>query len=257
MNIYQHFRKDEASFVDQILEWHEMIKSQYTNKLTDFLDPREQQIVQTIIGNDDEINVDFFGGNDSAERKRAHIYPSFFQVDKDDFKLTLFEIKYPTKFTKIEHPQVLGSLMSLGLKRAKFGDIVCLDNRIQFVVATEISDYIKFNLQAIGKAPVQLVEMTMDHMIQHVENWDEEVMTVASMRLDVMISNAYHIPRKKIQSHIENEYVKVNWKVVDHSSFECKEGDIISIRGLGRMKIISTSGMTKKEKIRILFAKQK
>lgn len=257
MSIYQHFRKEEAGFIDQILKWCEMVKNQYTYKLTDFLDPREQQIIQMIIGNDDEIKVDFFGGNDRVERKRAMIYPSFFQIGKDDFNLTLFEIKYPAKFTKIQHPQVLGSLLSLGLKRGKFGDIVFHDDRIQFVLATEVADYVRLHLQKIGKTSIQLVEVPFEKMLTNIENWLEEVITISSMRLDVILSQVYHISRQKIQVHIQSELVKVNWKIVSSTSFECQEGDMISARGLGRLKIISIEGKTKKDKIRMIVAKQK
>lgn len=56
----------------------------------------------------------------------------------------------------IEHPQVLGSAMSLGLRRSKFGDILVAGDDIQLVAAEEISSYIEMNLTSIGKAKVSL-----------------------------------------------------------------------------------------------------
>ena len=48
-DIYQHFRKDEQPFVDQVLGWKKIALDQYRMKLTDFLDPREQFITQSVI----------------------------------------------------------------------------------------------------------------------------------------------------------------------------------------------------------------
>ena len=49
--------------------------------------------------------------------------------------------------------------MSIGLKRDKFGDIMLQDERIQFFCAEEIADYVKLELQSIGKASVELINI--------------------------------------------------------------------------------------------------
>ncbi|KPD01215.1 hypothetical protein LR69_00372 [Geobacillus sp. BCO2] len=59
MELYQHFRKEEHPFIDQVLEWKEMVSRQYAPKLTDFLDPREQQIVQSIAGGAEDVRAFF------------------------------------------------------------------------------------------------------------------------------------------------------------------------------------------------------
>lgn len=40
--------------------------------------------------------------------------------------------------------------------------------------------------------------------------------------------------------------MRVNWTERDTVAFELQEGDILSIRGSGRVKIIMTEGRTKK-----------
>jgi RNA-binding protein YlmH len=257
MSIYQHFRSEEHTFIDQVLEWKETVNTQYAPKLTDFLDPREQYIVHSVIGNKDDISVAFFGGSPFVERKRALVYPPYFSPEKEDFQLSLFEIVYPQKFVSLEHRQVLGSLMSLGLKRSKFGDILIKDERIQIVVSKEISEYVRLHLQAIGKTNITLKETDLTNILLIEEQWLEQSTTVSSMRLDVIISAVYNLSRQKVQPLITNNLVKVNWKIIDQPSFECKEGDTISVRGYGRCKILLVEGKTKKEKWRIVVGKQK
>ena len=52
MSIYEHFRPDEEVFVDKVLEWKRTAEYHQV-KLTDFLDPRQQQIVSMVIGQGD------------------------------------------------------------------------------------------------------------------------------------------------------------------------------------------------------------
>lgn len=257
MSIYQHFRKEEHTFIDQVLSWKETVLSQYASKTTDFLDPREQEMIRLVLGNDSEVQVDFFGGHDSTERKRALLYPEYFRPAIDDFQLSVFQIEYPSKFVTIDHRKILGSLMSLGVKRSKFGDILVSGDHVQIIVAKEIADYVRMNLESVGKATVSLKEISFDQIVLTEEAWDEHTTTVASMRLDVVLSSIYNLSRQKIQAMIQSGLVKVNWKIVEETAFECKERDVLSLRGFGRSKLLTIEGKTKKEKWRIIVGKQK
>jgi RNA-binding protein YlmH len=179
MSIYQHFRPEERGFIDQVLNWKDFVEQKYAPKLTDYLDPREQQILNTIVGQQ-TINLSFFGGSPHTERKRALLYPDYYQETEADFKITLFEVKYPSKFIHLTHPQVLGSLMSIGLKRDKFGDVLLADEQIQFFCAEEISDYVKLEVQSMGKASVELIQRPLSDTILQEEQWNEKMITVSS-----------------------------------------------------------------------------
>ncbi|MFZ3588000.1 RNA-binding protein [Bacillus sp. DJP31] len=257
MSIYQHFRPEEHAFIDQVLKWKESVRSTFVPRLTDFLDPREQKIIKSIIGEDTEITISFFGGATQVERKRALLFPDYYVPLETDYQVQFFEVQYPHKFVTIEHPQVLGSLMSLGLKRSKFGDILKKEETIQLMVAKEISDFILLNLQSIGRAKITLVEKEANEMIKVIDEWREEAFTVSSMRLDVVVAEAYNLSRSKAAPLIKGGVVKVNWRQVEEVSFECKEGDVISVRGHGRCKIIEIEGQTKREKWRIKVGKVK
>jgi RNA-binding protein YlmH len=257
MNIYQHFRPEEREFIDQVLNWKDYVDNAYTAKLTDFLDPREQHILKTIIGENGSSKYQFFGGVSETERKRALIMPDYFIPTQEDFQIILFEINYPTKFVTIEHPKVLGTLMSLGLKRCKFGDILIKGDKVQFLVSKEINDYIKNNLESIGRATIQLKEIELEKAIIPENSLIEQSVTVSSLRLDTVISGVLNLSRQKSLHIIQQGLVKVNWTVIENPSFNCDTGDLLSVRGYGRVKILSNEGKTKKEKWRIIVGKQK
>jgi len=257
MNIYQHFRPEEREYIDQVLNWKNSVETQYSPKLTDFLDPREQHILKMIIGENGEVNYSLFGGSHGAERRRAFIFPDYLTAAENDFQINLFEIDYPRKFVTIEHRQVLGTLMSLGLKRGKFGDILIKDDRVQFFAVKEISNYIKNNLESIGRSGVKLIETSVANAVVTDEQWTENNLTLSSLRLDTVISGIFNLSRQKSLTFIQHGLVKVNWTLIENPSFSCDQGDMISVRGSGRAKLIGIDGKTKKDKWRIIVGKQK
>ncbi|WP_419883770.1 RNA-binding protein [Peribacillus sp. B-H-3] len=257
MSIYQHFRPEEKDFIDTALGWAEYVKSAYSPKLTDFLDPRQQHILASLLGKDDEARLQFFGGNINAERKRALIYPEYLIPSEDDFQVSLYAVHYPAKFVTLEHRQILGTLMSIGLKREKFGDILIMGETVQFLAAQEINHYLEMNLERIGKSSVSIQKISMDQILDLQENWQEQMVTVSSMRLDAVLSSVINLSRQKAQVLISSGKVKVNFKETENTSVLCEEGDTLSARGFGRVRILSVEGKTKKDKWRILVGRQK
>ncbi|MRX73323.1 RNA-binding protein [Bacillus lacus] len=256
-HIYQHFRPEERQFIEKVQEWKDQAEANYAPKLTDFLDPREQDIVQSVAGAGEEVLLQFSGGGDSAERKRALFYPSYLEPRQDDFHLSFLEVRYPAKFVSLDHRNVLGALMSLGLKRPKFGDILVGSESVQIIAAKEAEDYIMMNLTEIGRSKVSVRKIEMTDIVQQQSEEETFSATVSSLRIDAVAAAVYKQSRQKIQPYISNGLVKVNWRIVDQNSFECREGDTISVRGFGRSKLTAIDGKTKKDKWRITVAKQK
>lgn len=240
-----------------MLEWQEDVKHRHQERLSDFLDPRQREMVQMIIGHDDDVSLSFSGGSRYAERCRVRLTPPYLETSEEDFQLALFSIDYPVKFVSLQHRDVLGALMNLGLKREKFGDIFIGENIAQMVTATEIADYVEWNLQSIGKATVRLNRIPLSEHVKPKEEWEESTATVSSMRLDVVLAQIYKLSRTKVLPYIEKGLVKVNWKLVDQPAFVLAEGDYISVRGFGRAHLIAIEGMTKKEKCRLRFRRMR
>jgi RNA-binding protein YlmH len=252
MSIYDHFRAEERPFVDQVVEWKEQVKGRFIHKLTDFLDPRQQEIVTSVIGEDPDVFISFLGGSPQAERKRAFLYPPYLELADDDFQLTAFNVNYPYKFVQLTHQDLLGSMMALGLKRDKFGDIYIKEQLIQIIVASEISSYVEANLQSIGKASVTLDRLPLSQLIVPKEEWQEKEVTASSLRLDVILAEIYQLSRSKITPYIDKKLVKVNWKMIEQPAYQLQNGDYLSVRGLGRSKVVAVQGKTKKDKWRII-----
>ncbi|WP_337019647.1 RNA-binding protein [Oceanobacillus massiliensis] len=255
MDIYQHFRKEEQPFIDQVLSWKEQVELTFQPKLTDFLDPREQQIVEMLINtSQEELKIYKHGGGHGAERKRMVIAPFYEEVTEDSCQLTLLEAGYQDKFITIEHRDVMGSFMSLGVHRKKLGDIFAGDGTIQIILAEEIAAYVIANLTSIKKANVIFEERDLSSMQIKKEQWIETDKTVSSLRLDAVLKEIYKLSRKDAAAYIQKLQVKVNYRVVDDNKFHLQEGDLISLRGKGRSKLMAIKGVSKKDKWKISVA---
>ena len=254
-SILQHFRKDEQPFIENAIGWIREVENLYVPKLTDFLNPRERYIVQTLVSNSDLL-ASKEGAFLNAERMRMLIYPNYYEPEREDYRVTVFNINYATKFLTLGHKDVLGSLMALGIDRSKFGDIQIADQEVQFAVTAELEDYIIANFTAVGKAKISVTEITdKSEYITSTDLWVETTQTVSSMRLDVIISALLNFSRQKAVSLIRSDKVRVNWASESNAAAELFEEDVLSIRGFGRFKIIAIEGRTRKDKIRLVTGK--
>lgn len=252
--MYEHFREEERPFIDHIQTIREQAARYHQEKLTGFLDPRMQEVAKSVIGQDEEIDLQFFGGADGCERKRASIRPAYLKNEPIDWGISLFKAVYAKKFVTLTHRDVLGALMNTGMKRETFGDISVTDNAFYVACTKETSAYIAIALKQVGKATVSLEET--DTLELPDEIWEEKPVTVSSLRLDALLSALYGLSRAKAADLIGKGLVKVNWKVIEHPSFRVAIGDYLSVRGAGRAKVLKQEGVTKKDKHRLVLGKK-
>lgn len=244
MSIYQHFREDEKPFIDRVLDWKARVLETYVPVRTDFLNPREREIMRAVIGSDEELQLRFSGGFEGAERMRATLSPPY--VEEPDFGLAFFELHYPKKFVAIDHRSLLGALIGLGIKREKLGDLLISEDRVQWVAAEEVAGYLMAALTRVGRHRVTCVAIGADELIRPTAVWEERTGTVSSLRLDAVLAEIYRLSRAKAASAVEAGLVKVNWKLVEKPAFELEAGDQLSVRGHGRSKLVAVEGRSKR-----------
>lgn len=247
-NIYQHFRDSEKEFIDGAIDWLRRVNDYYTPYLTSFLDPREQYILQTISGQYDGIDIEFHGGHENAERKRALIFPDYYEVREDDFKIEVIELKYLVKFSTLSHGSIMGSILGSGITREKLGDIINQSDRWQFFMDATIKDFVMLQVDKIGRTSVTLMDVSKNDILEAKEDWIEDTEIISSLRIDVFIASCLNLGRDKSKTLIESNRVKLNWTEIDKINMMIEPSDIISIRGFGRIKFIDIISRTKKDK---------
>lgn len=246
MSIFQHFRPEEKPFVEKMLEWVELVEVRGITRVTDFLDPRQAEILDSIANRVSGVNVCFQGGFDGAERVRAFIAPDYIEPTFDDFYIALVEIENRNPFSTLTHRDYLGALLHLGVIRDKFGDLLVNDNGAQLILEREMVDFLMTYLQQVGRSAVLLTERSFDQIQLSEVAMEERSISVSSNRLDSVLAEIIRLSRAKVQPLIKSGKVKLNWKVEDTTAAEVSVGDTLSVRGYGRFKILRENGVSKK-----------
>lgn len=253
-NVYQHFKADERETIDKIGELIAKAQLNYQPILTDFFNPRERFIAQTLIGSQFEIKMASFGGYHHADRKRVIFYPNYYQYEKSDFELALLEIKYPIKFANLHHGQILGTLANSGIRRDVIGDIITDGQNWQVLTETKISRFLIDQITHIGKVNVKMEAQSLNLVLNPVNAWEQLTLLTSSLRLDNLVSNAYHISRTRTKELINNSKVQVNWTNINKPDYLVDKLDIISVRGFGRIRLDDVIGQTRKQKFKVLLS---
>lgn len=235
----EHFKGDEI-FVKKILDYRTQALDHQRMILTPFLNPHEQDIVEKVIGH--ELQVQKFGGLYQAESQRMIICPDFYEIVDDDFEIVVVEIIYNRQFGKLQHKDVLGALMNLGIKRECIGDIYD-GERLFFTCTKQTFPFIQSQLKHIKKSKVHF-QVTDEH-IEIIREYITRTFFVSSMRLDKIVSAMFKVSRQNASESIHAGFVKVNHKVVEEVSFLCHNNDMISFKHHGRVKIVDEQRQTK------------
>lgn len=223
----------------------------YDVKQTDFLNPYEVKNAVAILNSYSDLKYTVDGGYKKSERSIIFIYPFYMDYDDIDAKLRFLQVEGNFKFKSISHKDYLGSLMSLGIKREKIGDIIIHENYCQLVVSYDICDFIIMNLEKVSRNNVNVKEISREEILYNPPTYKEVVFTTSSERLDCIISGLYNISRQDSLKYINGEKVQVNYEKIDSPSKIVSGGSLISIRGKGRAEISQIGELTKKGKIKI------
>ncbi|MFD0588045.1 RNA-binding protein [Paenibacillus sp. GCM10027627] len=254
--MYNHFHPEEKPFVDRVLEWIDRSALQHELKRTDFLDPRQIQILTILANRNPDVALRVDGGYERAERKRAMIAPDYRSLDDEAAGIVVLEARAAgTSHLELDHGDFLGALLGLGIKRDRIGDIHVHDSFAHIIVTDEIADYLNIHLRQVHRLNVLTDVLPLSGLQITEVKLEEMSLIVASMRLDGIASDVYRISRSKIVDPIRAGRCRINWKTEENPSETLNEGDIVSIKGLGRFKVLEVDGVTKKGRIRVKVGK--
>ncbi len=237
--------KDSKFLASKVLDAYFLSDKAGCQVVTDFLTP---VFLSSILSDLERyynlFDVVTYGGFDDAER-RCIVFNS---DDIGYYEIEVLKISTNTKFNKsLEHRAVLGSILGLGINRSKVGDIVFENDVCYVFVKNEILDYIIYNLEFVGKSKVKVEQAT--YTPSSTETVEQlKTTTVSSLRVDTIVASVTNNSRSEVKKLFEKELVLINWRVCDNSSYIVKEGDIITVRKFGRIKLEKVKGLSKKGK---------
>ncbi len=213
---------------------------------SDFLNLNELNIFQGIRPKLSYLVTDCFGGYELAERQIAAFIPDALVFCPEYpivcLKLSPLQEKFAEKLT---HRDYLGAVLNLGIDRSKLGDILVEEHGAFLFCQERIAGFISDNLTRIRHTPFMAQEMAPKEF-DHEPKYCEIVGTVASVRLDRLLALAFGASRSSLTSFIEGGRVFVNGKLITSNGYQPREGELISVRGMGRFCYKSSGGQSKK-----------
>lgn len=245
-----HISTENKEIARRVIDLCEIVSRTKSTECTDFYNPFEVKELTSLINTYDTISFSLIGNEDS-ESKAILIYSEYMdEVNPEDY---VSLVKIDKKDYDIAHKDVLASLLSLGIKREKLGDIIINDEAIYFYIRNEILDYVLLNLEKIKNYGVELEVIDLATPISRDLEYDEKLITCASARLDLVLANVYNLSRSDAKNAIEAGLVKVNYKVTYKISETLEVGDMVSMRRRGRFIVGDYLGLSKKDKLKLII----
>ncbi len=216
---------------------------------TNFLGIAEISALKKLFITDDRLKgmpYTLYGGGGGCERCVAAFGSEELFGYQSSFPISCILIKprmqkYADRLT---HRDILGAALNLGTKRDTIGDIYINDNEAYMFCLDTVSKYITDNLIKVKHTFVSC-EQTAKEIDINVHRTEAGIQ-VSSLRIDSIIAKAYRISRTVAQSLIRSGRVYINGVVCESAGRVPKAGEVITVRGYGRMEYKETVKETKK-----------
>ena len=220
---------------------------------TGFLSLREQEMCRFLFGNTEGLTA--FGGYEDAERKMLVYLPEYVDSEfliGEDSPLACIRATYYEN-DELSHRDFLGALIGAGITREAVGDICVSKGSCDFFVSKELAAYIVQNFQSAGRTKLHLKQVAIAEAAIPEAETIQIRDTVASLRLDSIISAGFRINRSLAAQHIAAGKVAIDGLPCEKQDKSVEEGCKISLRGMGKIQLKTVNGQTKKGRISVII----
>lgn len=250
--LFQHFPKEEKAFIEKIVDDCQQVDRTYSYRLTPFLNPKQDKIAQSIAT---YFQLRYWSSRDllATEYSRSIIAPDYYALDEEDFEMAIVEIFYPQKYVTVSHSQILGTLINrLGVRREYIGDILLEEEHTYVLLDKRFVPLLMSDVEKIGRVPVSFKEHTIQSVVlEPLSEASLEQILVSSLRLDKLVATVFRIARSKASQLIETRQVKVDYSPVLQAGKLLDEGQLVSVRGFGRVRVKAIVGYSKHGKVKV------
>ena len=248
-------QKEEQLLAKRLIELSSNAYHRGIVTYSDFLNLNELNILHSIPKVELSCRYETFGGYELSERQMVAFIPDALYCE---INYPMVPIKasplYPKYAEELTHRDYLGAILNLGINRNKVGDI--LVNEKEAVIFAHASLQ-KFFLDELTKVRHTLIQTDIIEYDQFSfqPKFEEIKGTVASIRLDSLLALAFPASRSKMTTVIEAARVFVNGRLITSNGYQLHEGDIVSVRQMGKFKYIGMLTKTKKNRIFVTIHK--
>lgn len=218
-----------------------------------YLSPREQEMTRFLFGQQDGLIT--FGGYEDAERKMLIFLPEYMDegyLSEEDSPVVCLKSEFYDGDSP-SHRDFLGALLGCGIARESVGDICVSKGRCDFFVTAEIAPYLLQSFTTAGRTKLRLRKIPLSQVSVPEPTVHVIKDTLASLRLDSVISSGFLIGRSLAAQYISAGKAAIDGLPCEKPDKSVIEGAKISVRGLGKIKLANVNGTTKKGRISVVI----
>ena len=235
----------------RIIDQAEIAVKTWEVVVSDFFSPPVIAEVQNAFNRLTEVEILVWGGYPQAERQRIGITRPEIPLEQPQIPLAALDIAGNFLFDPANHRDFLGAILGTGIVRDKIGDIIVLGERGgQAIVVPELVDFLETSLTQVRSVPVKTQRIELSELKIRPPKTKDMTTVEASMRLDAVASAGFGMSRSKMSDAISKGDVRVNWKEITQPSYNVEAGDLVAVRGKGRLQVGEVA-ITKKQRYRI------
>ena len=148
-------------------------------------------------------------------------------------EVLLYEIQCSSP---LRHQDILGTMYSLNIASDLFGDILLIDNHYYIYILPIVQNYFESNFLKVKNSKVELKEINLEELSNYHRSYIELEFIVSSLRIDTILSSIIHTGRSRIENYIKKKEILYNYDYLKDTDIKLKEGDIFSIKKIGKFK---------------------
>ena len=209
----------------------------------------EEQMQARMAAKEAGVSVSFDGGWADCERAQACFHPD---EDEPIYTYQWLEIRWNSKFATVEHSDLFGSLMALGIDRSYFGDLIAEDGRAWLCAMPEVAKRLPMEWEKAGRTSIT-VKLLEDAPNITPPKGTMLRDTVPSPRLDCILASGMKLSRGKASEVIRQGLVMVDHQLEERVDRLLTPGQLISVRHFGRIRLQEIGDPTRKDRLPVVL----
>lgn len=221
---------------------------------TKFLSPTLQAVLSDLLAACGHPRHLFYGGFQGAERAVCAFLPDWQEEDDwlagENKPVAALRCTFP-QGSGLTHRDFLGGLMGIGITRECVGDILVGDGRCDVVVLEESLPIVLDQFFSAGRCRLTTASIPLEELTLAAAQVKAIRDTVATLRLDAVVSSGFSIARSKAANLISSGRVSINHRECLKPDKAVTTGDVLTCKGFGKCVVKSVLGQSKKGRIMI------
>ncbi len=246
---YEH--KEEKLFISNILDKAYRFEKENKILYTNFLNLHEVYMAVEILNNL-KIEYKVFSPNEFINKKVIFFIPDYIMDVNSIYSdyISILKVTQNVK-QKLTHKDYMGSIYSLGIKNEMIGDIFAYDTHAYIYCMKSVKDYFLLNLYKVGNQEVKIEELELfSNEVANISlNLSKKEYIIPSKRIDALLASIYSLSRSEAKEKIVKGDLYINDRNIINPSENVKEGDIVSFRRCGKVKIGSDIRKTRSDNL--------